>query len=101
MRKGLPAIKADPETRLTGICSAAGLSARHSADRFGFKKVLIVALTGDPAMRMDLEQNIAGKLVGKGVYGISSRTLIPNVKEVNKDSLLELVKRESIDAVTM
>jgi len=62
------------------------------------KRVLIVALMGDPGMREDLEDEFVIYMRKNDIRAFASRNFIASFNDVNADTVKEVMSREDIDA---
>lgn len=89
-----------------GLVSAGGVAivdSRQAEDLPGqkFKKILVIGLAHDSALRDRLEIKFAGALKSRRVESIESRTLLPNLVKVKDPAaaIAELMQQEGIDGV--
>jgi hypothetical protein len=64
-----------------------------------FKKVLVIGLVSDPQVRRTFEDAFVGALKNRGMDGVTSYTLIPNVDAVKRAAVVEAVRTAGADSV--
>ena len=91
----------------TSACSHASYAKIESAKRSPTfqggpgKNILVVVATADVAMRQDVETEFAIQAVDRGLNLTPSHRLVANLKDVTRESLVELVKENGIDRVVV
>ena len=64
-------------------------------------KILLVMFTQDPALRQDIETEFAIASVDRNLDLTPSHRVIPNIKDVTKERLQDLVRADSYDRVVV
>lgn len=93
---------------LAAGCSSVASHARIESDEVNpaFKggkgeKVLVVVASPDPALREDVESQFAIAAYDYKMSMTPSHRVLPSFKDVTKESLMELVKRDGYDRVIL
>lgn len=63
------------------------------------QKALVVAVVPDPAVRRNLEDDLARKLQERGVPAVPSHRLVQDVRDLNQNQVQQIARQQGADGV--
>mgnify|MGYP001820389158 CR=1 FL=1 len=66
-----------------------------------FKRLLVIAIAGDPESRKKFEDSLASAIAGQGGTAAPSYTMLPEGEQVSEEQLYEVIQREGVDGVVL